>query len=268
MLMTVAHIVLNTPQLGEAAKAAGRLSALHEQLSEDRLEPVAPPVTRGRFDGFTRIEVDGLCFHYPSTGGRRGFAVGPISAGFGRGELVFVIGHNGSGKSTFLKMLTGLYAAEEGSIRVDQQPITPSDLADYRALFGTIFTDHTLFERVYGMAPEDEARAAALLEEMNIAGKTAIRDGRVTERDLSTGQKKRLAMALTLLHDRPIMVFDEWAADQDPGFREYYYHRLLPALRDAGKLVVIVSHDDQHFGLADRTIHFKDGRAIERVVSA
>ena len=226
-----------------------------------------PPVGRGRFDAFKRIEVDGLRFRYRSKGTRPGFTVGPVSLQFGRGEIVFVVGHNGSGKSTFLKMLTGLYAAEEGSIRVDGKPITPNDLADYRALFGTIFVDHTLFERVYGMAPEDEARAAALLEEMGIAGKTGIKNGRVTQRDLSTGQKKRLAMVLTRLRDRPIVVFDEWAADQDPGFRDYYYQELLPALRRAGKLVVVVTHDDQHFGLADRTIHFHGGHAVERVVS-
>lgn len=267
MLFSVSNLVFVTPQLREAAKAAERLNGLHEQLREEALEPVPPPMTHGRFNDFKRIEVEGLTFHYPSTTGRPGFRAGPVSVGFGRGELVFVIGHNGSGKSTFLKMFTGLYGADGGHIRVDGEIVTPNDLADYRALFGTIFTDHTLFERVYGMAPDDEARAAALIEEMGIAKKTAVRGGRVTERDLSTGQKKRLAMALTRLRDRPIMVFDEWAADQDPGFRDYYYQHLLPALRDAGKLVVIVSHDDQHFGLADRTIHFTDGRAVERVIA-
>jgi putative ATP-binding cassette transporter len=268
LLFSLVQLVFILPQLAESGKAAERLQALRDQLAEERLEPVAPPVGRGRLDGFRGLELDALEFRYRSTATRDGFAVGPVSVRLGRGELVFVTGHNGSGKSTFLKMLTGLYAADVGCIRVDGEVVGPHDLADYRALFGTIFVDHTLFARVHGMRPEDEPRAAALLEELGIAGKTAIEGGRLTRRDLSTGQKKRLAMALTRLRDRPIMVFDEWAADQDPGFREYYYQQLLPALRDAGKLVIVVTHDDQHFGLADRTIHFTGGRAHERGVPA
>lgn len=267
LLFSVIQLVFTVPQLGDAAKAAGRLQELREQLAEPRLEPVPPPRGRGRFDEFTALETDGLRFRYDPVGASTGFVVGPVSVRFKRGELVFVTGHNGSGKSTFLKMLTGLYGADAGCIRVDGEVITPADLADYRALFGTIFVDHTLFEWVYGLKPEQEARAAALLRELEIAGKTAIEGGRVTRRDLSTGQKKRLAMALALLRDRPVMMFDEWAADQDPGFRDYYYQHLLPALRDAGKLVIVVTHDDQHFGLADRTLHFDGGQAALREAS-
>lgn len=263
LLYSVTALVFLMPLLGESANAAERLQELRERLGEPRLEPVSPPMDRGRFDGFTALALDGLRFAYTSTA-RPGFAVGPVTVTLRRGELVFVTGHNGSGKSTFLKLLTGLYAAGAGEIRVDGGAIAATDLADYRALFGTIFVDHTLFERVYGLTPADEPRAAALLTELGIADKTEIAGGRVTERDLSTGQKKRLAMALTRLRDRPIVVFDEWAADQDPGFRDYYYQQLLPTLRDAGKLVVVVTHDDQHFGLADRTLHFEHGQLVDR----
>lgn len=264
LLFAVLQVVFMLPQLAEAGKAAERLQTLRARLADDRLEPMAPPVGRGRLREFRGLELAGLTFRYASTAARAGFAVGPVSVRFGRGELVFITGRNGSGKSTFLKMLTGLYAAQQGQIRVDGESVGPRELADYRALFGTIFVDNPLFARIHGMRPEDEPRAAALLAELGIAGKTAIEGGRVTRRDLSTGQKKRLAMALVRLRDRPILVFDEWAADQDPGFREYYYHHLLPALRDAGKLVIVVTHDDQHFDLADRTIHFEGGHAVLR----
>ncbi len=261
LLFSVVQLVFAAPQLAEAARAAERLQGLCERLADARLEPAAAPVGRGRFDDFRVLEVEALRFTYRAAAGA-GFSIGPISLRFTRGELVFVTGRNGSGKSTFLKALAGLYQTG-GQLRVDGAAIGPGELADYRALFGTIFVDHALFERVYGMTPEDEAKAAALLAELGIADKTAIRGGRVTRRDLSTGQKKRLAMALTRLRDRPIVVFDEWAADQDPGFREYYYQHLLPALRDAGKLVVVVTHDDRHFDLADRRVHFEGGRARE-----
>ncbi len=260
LFLAIVRLVFAVPKISRGAQAVRRLDALGLQLDDDALEPADHAVGRGRFADFRRIDVEGLTFAYPDIRGRDGFVAGPVSAAFQRGELVFVTGHNGSGKSTFLKMLCGLYARDEGEIRVDGETIETEDLPHLRALFGTILVDHHLFDRVVDGGGESDARAAALLDEMGLTGKTAIEGGRVSEIDLSTGQKKRLAMVIARLRDRPIMLFDEWAADQDPGFRAWFYHTLLPRLRDAGKLVIVVTHDDQYFGLADRTLHFADGR--------
>lgn len=261
-VFSVIGIAALLPELSRAGDAIGRLDALDAMLADEALEPEldAAAVSRGRFAGFERLSIEGLTFHYPSTPERPGFGVGPIDLAFGRGEVVFITGFNGSGKSTFLKMLTGLYPAEAGVIRLDGRPIGRDDLADYRALFTTVFTDHHLFAHAYGVPPEAEARAPALLAEMEIADKTGVVDGRITNRALSTGQRKRLAMVLARLRDRPILIFDEWAADQDPEFRAIYYTRILPALRDEGRLVIAVTHDDQYFHCADRTLHFDAGR--------
>ena len=262
LFYALVSIVFSMPKVIEGAMAAERLEALNAGLSEEHLEPAEHAVGPGRFADFSALSLDGVSFAYPRAG-RRGFSVGPLTATLRRGEIVFITGRNGSGKSTFLKILCGLYPADMGAIRIDGAPVERDDLPHLRALFGTIFTDHFVFERIVdGDSPDVEQRAAALLEEMGLSGKTALSEGRVTERALSTGQLRRLAMVVARLRDRPVLLFDEWAADQDPEFRAYYYQRLLPALRDAGKLVIAVTHDDEHFGLADRTLHLRDGQLV------
>ena len=87
-------------------------------------------------------------------------------------------------------------------------------------------------------------------------------DGRFSTLDLSTGQRKRLAMVAALLDDKPIYIFDEWAADQDPGFRRYFYEGLLGELKARGKTVLAVTHDDRYFGVADRVVKRGEGGVV------
>src|SRR5256885_14002412 len=64
------------------------------------------------------------------------------------------------------------------------------------------------------------------------------------------------------LEGRPVLVFDEWAADQDPSFRHLFYTELLPELRARGHLLVVISHDDRYFHLADRIVRMEAGRMV------
>ncbi|MEM9456350.1 MAG: ATP-binding cassette domain-containing protein [Myxococcota bacterium] len=262
VVFSVLGIVFTLPELTGARSALERLHELDAQLAEATLEPAVTALSCDprRYAGFDTLSVHGLQFRYPPSDGRPGFSVGPIDLEFSRGEVVFITGYNGAGKSTFLKMLTGLYPAAAGEITVDGAVITAEELADYRTLFSTIFTDHHLFAQAFGLDDTAVERAGELLEQMEIAHKTSIVDGRISNRALSTGQKKRLAMVLARLQDRPVLIFDEWAADQDPEFRAIYYQRILPALRADRKLVIAVTHDDQYFHCADRVIHCSDGR--------
>lgn len=76
---------------------------------------------------------------------------------------------------------------------------------------------------------------------------------------MSTGQKKRLAYIASVLEDKQIYVFDEWAADQDPEFRKYFYEVLLQDLKQKGKTIIAVSHDDRYFSAADKVIKLEYG---------
>jgi putative ATP-binding cassette transporter len=122
-----------------------------------------------------------------------------------------------------------------------------------------------VFDRLYGLSGADlDARAARWLEALELAGVVHVRDGALSSVDLSRGQRKRLALLTALLEDRPIYVFDEWAADQDPHFKQVFYRQLLPELRARGKAVVVISHDDRFFDIADRLIELDGGQARER----
>jgi putative ATP-binding cassette transporter len=189
--------------------------------------------------------------------------VGPIDAEIQRGEILFLIGGNGSGKTTFLKLFTALYRPTQGAIYVDDVEIGPTNIQSYRNLFSAIFSDFYLFEKLHGLSTADPDRINALLRLMEISDKTSFKDGRFTNLNLSTGQRKRLALVVSYLEDKPVYVFDEVAADQDPEFRQYFYDTLLPEMKSAGKTVVVVSHDDRYFHAGDRLLQMDYGRLAE-----
>ncbi|HVW22318.1 MAG TPA: cyclic peptide export ABC transporter [Opitutaceae bacterium] len=208
------------------------------------------------FRGFSEIALEGVSFRYAA----EGFAVGPFDFRVKAGEVVFVVGGNGSGKSTLLKLFAGLYLPAAGSVQIDHLRLTPALYPAYRELFSVIFTDFHLFDRLYGAPQIDEKLLAKWLHRLELDQKTAFEGGRFTNLDLSTGQRKRLALAVACLEDRPILALDEFAADQDPGFRAYFYEKLLPELKAAGKTVIAVTHDDRYFHCADRVVKMEFGR--------
>lgn len=179
------------------------------------------------------------------------------------GEIVFIVGGNGSGKSTFLKLLTFLYSPMGGSIKVDGTDIREMDHSHYRNLFSVIFSDYHLFDRLYGVRGVDDRRVQELLEVMEMESKTEWVDDRFTNIDLSTGQRKRLALVTSFLEDKSIYVFDEWAADQDPGFRKYFYEVILQDLKRQGKTIIAATHDERYFDVADRVLKMEYGQFVD-----
>ncbi len=239
------------PTLIAAQVAFDKIAALN--LAEpDEAFPL-PPASRP----WQRIELDQVSFHYQGEGG---FSVGPINLVIERGEQIFLIGGNGSGKSTLAMLLTGLYQPVSGRILLDGEPVT--DRNGYLGLFSAIFTDYHLFQHLLGPEPK-EALVAEWLERLQMGSKLAIEDGFIADIDLSQGQRKRVALLLALAEQREVMLFDEWAADQDPQFRRIFYQVLLPRLKEMGKTVIAISHDDHYFSLADRLLEMRQGRLTE-----
>lgn len=264
LVCSVTTLSSTIPELAEALAAFERLQALDCKLDETATEQLDMEEGPNPLQNFHELEVKDLTFRLGLSRDRIPFSLGPINVTLRRGELVFITGDNGSGKSTFIRLLTGLYAPESGSFAVDGHTLDDSDGPSYRLLFSTIMTDHHIFESAYGVDPGRIAREAPrLLSEMGLEKKTGFDGKRITHRELSMGQSKRLAMVLSRLSDRPIVIFDEWAADQDPDFRRVFYHDLLPQMRDAGKLVIAIIHDDQFFHLADRRLHLEAGQLTE-----
>ncbi len=211
---------------------------------------------------WSRIRLEEIVFQFPLKEGGRPFNIGPLDLEFHRGEITFVVGGNGSGKSTFLKVLTSLYPSNSGRIFLDDTEITPFNKASYRNLFSTIFTDYFLFRRLIGIDEPDNELVRTLLSRMELTDKTSIENRVITNRDLSTGQKKRLTLIASVLDDKPVMIFDEWAADQDPVFRKFFYDVLLPELKAKGKTIIAVTHDEKYFSTADRIYKMEYGGMV------
>ncbi|MEL6777120.1 MAG: cyclic peptide export ABC transporter [Cyanobacteria bacterium J06597_16] len=197
------------------------------------------------------------------------FSVGPINLTLKAGELVFIVGGNGSGKSTLAKLITGLYVPASGSIRLDSQPIVDTNRSWYRQHFSAVFSDFYLFERlVSAEALTLDSQAKTYLKMLQLEDKVSVQSGQLSTTALSHGQRKRLSLLTAYLEDRPIYLFDEWAADQDPVFREIFYTQLLAELKARGKTILVISHDDHYFHVADRIIkldygHIESDRALK-----
>ena len=271
MFAPLAAFLRAVPEYERASLAAESLQAL-----EARLEPAAPatalspgmqtPQPPAQLCAPERIVLSDLSFAYKDPAGGTGFAIGPVSLEILRGEIIFFVGGNGSGKTTLLKTLAGLYVPSSGSISVDGVPLSDLNRQAFRENIAAIFTDFHLFKKLYGLAHSSPLQVSALLQQLQIAHKTAYGDNGFSRTDLSTGQRKRIAMVVALLEDRPLYIFDEWAADQDPEFRHYYYEHLLPDLKRRGKTVLAISHDDRYFHCADRVVTLDYGtvRSIQK----
>ncbi len=256
---SISVLLQTVPAYARAEAAAVRIEAMGARLLEAAPREVME-VDPG-FGGFQSLGLRDVRFEYGAVGGESGFGVGPLDFELRRGEIVFLVGGNGSGKSTLLKLLTGLYRPGSGEVVVDGRVVGGAAEQAYRNLFSIILADFHLFGRLYGI-DLDRGAFAAGLDRMGLAGKTRLDGDRFVTTALSSGQRKRLAMLVAEQERRPVLVLDEWAAEQDPAFRRAFYRAVLPTLRDAGVTVVLATHDDAYFDVADRVVRMEAGRIV------
>jgi putative ATP-binding cassette transporter len=257
-------LVQSIPILLNANSAADRLAKLEADFRATISTEAAPAKVPKRFD---KIEMLNVVFRYSDDSSDTTFKIGPLDFTLRSGELVFVTGGNGSGKSTFLLLLAGLYPPDSGEIALDGVRVDDSTRDEYRALISGIFFDYHLFRRLYGIHDSDPAEVDRLLHQFRLENKTGLSDDEFRTLDLSGGQRRRLALIVSLLEKRPIMLLDEWTAEQDPEFRRKFYEELLPAMMQAGATVVVITHDDRYLDELDlpaRRIRMDEGRIIDQ----
>lgn len=263
-------LLLRTPLIGAVAALPTLLSARVSlrklaglQLAADSADLLQS--TSNTLSGFRTLSLQGVCYHYPEQDGAPGFAVGPLDITIRRGELIFVQGGNGSGKSTFARLLTGLYRPQQGELIVNGEPVTESTRVAFRQLFSSVFTDFHLFSRLLKGDGTDVASADvdAWLVTLGMQHKVREQDGRLSDIRFSQGQRKRLALLMAVVESRDCLLLDEWAADQDPQFRQFFYLDLLPRLQATGKTIIAITHDDHYFDRADRLLKMDAGRLQE-----
>lgn len=258
MIGPLSMVITGASAYTRAEKAVTDVYSLEEKLDHGESIDIYRPKWFFKKD-FEAIHFKNVMFEYPNKKGVGVFRVGPLNFTIKQGEITFITGGNGSGKSTTLKLLTGLYRPLRGVIEVGDLPLSDEELEEYRPLFSTVFADFYLFEKLYGIGDVPQETIDNLLKTMDIVHKTQYDGDRFTNLELSTGQRSRLALIVALFEDRPIYVFDEWAADQDPGFRKYFYREFLPAMKARKKTVVAVTHDDRYFDVADHLLKMEEG---------
>ncbi|USE77185.1 cyclic peptide export ABC transporter [Cupriavidus gilardii] len=274
MMAPLEGLLNSLPQLNLARIAYQRIADTTGPLA---VEPSLPDAA-GERQPFVELELRGVTHRYFRDGEDGAFTLGPIDLSLRAGEVVFLVGGNGSGKTTLAKLLVGLYAPERGSVLLNGEPI--ADAADHerhRQQCTAVFSDFHLFDSLLGAAAGEggdgknaagctalDARANELLARLQLQHKVTVRDGAFSTRALSQGQRKRLALVAACLEDRPVIVLDEWAADQDPAFKAVFYREIVPALRAQGKAVLVISHDDRYFDAGDRIVRLEQGRIREQ----
>jgi putative ATP-binding cassette transporter len=258
MMAPLENLLLNLPRANLARVSAERIDEITQELqsSEVAIAPQAPPA-------FESLVLKGVCHRYYHEGADDLFSLGPLDLTFAPGQVTYLVGGNGSGKTTLAKLLVGLYRPEQGTILLNGELGTDANRDRYRQTFSAIFSDFHLFDRLLdSTSAELDAKGNALLEKLHLQHKVQVRHGAFTTRSLSQGQRKRLALVVAYLEDRPFLVFDEWAADQDPVFKEVFYRELLPELKAQGKTVLAITHDNRYFQLADRLIRMENGQLV------
>ncbi|WP_454694309.1 cyclic peptide export ABC transporter [Achromobacter aegrifaciens] len=252
------NLLIALPRANLAQVSGARIDEITEQL-----EPAGSDAGPGAVSVLERLALRGVCHRYYHEGVDDLFTLGPIDLEFHPGQLTYLVGGNGSGKTSLAKLLAGLYRPEQGDILLNGEPVDDARRDRYRQTFSAIFSDFHLFEHMLDTASAElDGQGNALLEKLHLQHKVQVRDGAFTTRALSQGQRKRLALVVAYLEDRPFLLFDEWAADQDPVFKEVFYRELLPELRARGKAVLVISHDDRYFHLADRLIRMENGQVV------
>jgi len=228
----------------------GDVNEDHDETDEESATPT-----------FSTIELRGAVFQFPAPHDdpAGAFKIGPFDLKITRGETLFITGGNGSGKSTLLRVLTGLYPLTKGQLLLDGVAVRRSKIQDYRELFAAIFGDFHLSRHLDGVESKYLDEADEWMQHLEIQDKVNLVDGVFSTADLSTGQRKRLALVASVLEHKPILVLDEWAADQDPMFRRKFYRELLPLLREQGHTIVAVTHDSRFFDTAEHQLHMEDG---------
>lgn len=265
-ILTVTYLMLPMQSILDKLQALSKASVALQKI--EKMGLVLAGNKENHIEGkkqdiekFSTLELKQVVHAYPGEDKESRFSLGPVDLTFKPGEVVFIVGGNGSGKSTLAKLITGLYIPEAGEIILDGKVITDENREWYRQHFSVIFSDFYLFERLLGIGnPDIDEQAQEYLRQLKLNHKVTIKNGKFSTTELSQGQRKRLALLTAYLENRHIYLFDEWASDQDPMFRNIFYKEILINLKKRNKTVLVISHDDHYFHLADRIIKLDYGK--------
>lgn len=266
LLGSINTIMVIIPELVQANISSAKLNQLRSDLKDERFEN-SIEINKVSMEDFQKIEVRDLTFSYDSELEEKSFGIGPVSFSFQKGEAIFFYGGNGSGKTTLINVLLGIVKPSNGEIIFNGNTLNHENYGEYRSMFSVVFSDFHLFEEFYGFDDIDEELLAEYLEIFELKEKVSFNNNSFTSSDLSTGQRKRLALISALMHKTPLLVLDEWAADQDPFFRKKFYLEIIPELKNRGFTILAITHDDAYYLTADRLFKMEYGKLSDQTAN-
>lgn len=257
-------ILLNAiTSLSMARVSLTKVQQLGKELPREASVPSIKPKNCAVWHTLTLKDV---VYRYPGGLGHEvGFSVGPVNVQITPGQLVFITGGNGAGKSTLAKLISQHYKPSSGALFFGEQQIDDTNVVCVREQISCIYSDFYLFDRPFGIDLSCKKNTDSLnsyLKLFRLSNKVELLDNKFSTLKLSDGQRRRLALVVALVENKSLYVFDEWAADQDPEFRHIFYSQVLSELKARGKTVVVISHDDRYFHLADSVIVMEPGAAV------
>lgn len=258
----IVSVMTIIPVMNRALVSLKKMKKLKKDLT--KLEKLQQVDNKGQYKNFSKLKIRNYSFSF----GENEFSVGPINFDIKRNEIVYVYGGNGEGKTTFINTVLNLYNLDNGEAYIDGELVPLKELEKIKNLFAPVFSDFYLFDEFYGITNIDYDKINKYLKLFELEGKVHIKDGYFSTTHLSTGQRKRIALINTLLEDRPIIVLDEWAADQDPHFRHKFYTEIIPILvQDEDKTIIAITHDDRYYNTADTLLKMQYGKLEKTNIS-
>jgi putative ATP-binding cassette transporter len=259
LLGSIETIMVLLPGLSRAKVSVNHLLDLIGELEGAGFNNQLPDhyVTK---DEFHNIAIRGLEYAYDAPKG--GFSIGPVDMDIDRGKVIFIFGENGSGKTTLVHSILGLCIPRKGKIFFNGVPVDKFSYPNYRTAFSVVFSDFFLFNELLAVEEPDIEKWNYYIRLFEMEGKVTLDDKRFSTTNLSTGQRKRLALIAALLEEKPILVIDEWAADQDPYFRKKFYTEIIPMLKEEGITIIAVTHDDKYYHCADDVYKMDYGKLV------
>jgi putative ATP-binding cassette transporter len=263
LLSSIETIMVLFPNLMRAKIASNHLIDLKSELEKANLEQFIPKKHIFKNE-FNQITIRGLEFYYE--GVDKCFSIGPINFDIQKGEIIFIYGGNGSGKTTFIHSILGIYPSTSGEIKLNGVLINNDNYPEYRTIFSVVFSDFYLFNELIGIDNLDIKKWNHYIQLFELEGKVKMEGKCFSTTDLSKGQQKRLALIASLLEEKPVLVIDEWAADQDPHFRKKFYTEIIPLLKKEGIAIIAITHDDKYYHCADKIYKMDYGKLTEEDV--
>lgn len=257
VLSSLENLMVVLPSLGQAKVALDRLHTLKSELS-GHAKQLREATDHELVSQFQKIKISQLSYSYPKS--NNSFKIGPVSFEINKGESIFINGGNGSGKTTLIQTILGVLKPTDGRIIWNGLEINNENFTAYKRNFSVVFNDYYLFDEFFGLQEYDPDNARTYLELFEIEEKVEMTAKGFSTVNLSTGQKKRLALIHALLSQKPIIVLDEWAADQDPYFRKKFYTEILPLLKQEGFTILAITHDDAYYHCCDKLLRMDFGK--------